>query len=95
MTIAKPQSSNSGGPNDKSKKSPELAVLLEEWHRLIPDYELVELPNELAAGGIVGLDSLPLRWKVWRGNRARSRGFRPLILARRWSRFLLCACSSA
>ena len=48
-------------------------MLLEEWHRLIPDNELVELPNELAAGGIVGLDSLPLRWKVWRGNRARSR----------------------
>ncbi|MGO8939855.1 MAG: hypothetical protein ACLP4W_17040 [Mycobacterium sp.] len=70
-------------------------MLLEEWHRLIPDYELVELPNELAAGGIVGLDSLPLRWKVWRGTRARSCGFRPLILARRWSRFLLRACSSA
>jgi len=41
----------------------ELAVLLAEWHRLIPDYELVEVPNE-HAGGIWGLDSLPLRWKV-------------------------------
>jgi cytochrome P450 len=37
----------------------ELAVLLEEWHRLIPDYELVEVPNE-HAGGVWGLDSLPL-----------------------------------
>jgi len=41
----------------------ELTVLLEEWHRLIPDYELVELPNEHSAG-VWGLESLPLQWKV-------------------------------
>ncbi|MCW2690163.1 MAG: putative cytochrome [Mycobacterium sp.] len=38
-------------------------MLLEEWHRVIPDYELVELPSE-HAGAPWGLDSLPLRWKV-------------------------------
>jgi len=39
----------------------ELAVLIEVWHRLIPDYELVEQPTE-HAGGVWGLDSLHLRW---------------------------------
>lgn len=39
----------------------ELAILLEEWHRLIPDYELAEQPLE-HAGGVWGLNSLRLRW---------------------------------
>lgn len=41
----------------------ELAVVLEEWHRVIPDYEMVELPDE-HGGGVWGLDSLRLRWEV-------------------------------
>ncbi|GAA3527054.1 cytochrome P450 [Amycolatopsis ultiminotia] len=39
----------------------ELAIVLEEWHRLIPGYELGGSPVE-HAGGVWGLDSLPLRW---------------------------------
>lgn len=39
----------------------ELVVLLEEWHRLIPDYEVVGTPVE-HAGGVFGLDRLDLRW---------------------------------
>ncbi|GAB2809864.1 cytochrome P450 [Streptomyces chlorus] len=38
----------------------ELAVMMEEWHRQIPDYELVEEPTE--HGLVLGLNSLPLRW---------------------------------
>ncbi|TQM11319.1 cytochrome P450 [Pseudonocardia kunmingensis] len=41
----------------------ELVVLLEEWHRLIPDYEVVEQPAE-RGGGVWGLESLKLRWAV-------------------------------
>jgi cytochrome P450 len=41
----------------------EMAVLLAEWHRLIPDYELVETPME-HSGGVWGLDALRLRWDV-------------------------------
>ena len=39
----------------------EMAVLLEEWHRRIPDYDLVETPTE-HGGGVWGLDALKLRW---------------------------------
>jgi cytochrome P450 len=39
----------------------ELTVMLEEWHRLIPEYELVEKPTE-HGGGVWGLESLQLRW---------------------------------
>jgi cytochrome P450 len=39
----------------------ELVIVLEEWHRLIPDYELVGTPTE-HAGGVSGLNELQLRW---------------------------------
>ncbi|BCO34357.1 cytochrome P450 [Mycobacterium heckeshornense] len=39
----------------------ELAVILEEWHRRIPEYEVVEQPVE-HGGQVFGLDSLNLRW---------------------------------
>jgi cytochrome P450 len=39
----------------------ELTVLLAEWHRQIPDYELVDVPAE-HSGGVWGLQALPLRW---------------------------------
>jgi cytochrome P450 len=41
----------------------ELAVLLEEWHRVIPDYEVVGQPIE-HSGQVWGLDSLQLKWGV-------------------------------
>lgn len=41
----------------------ELAVLLAEWHKQIPDYELVAEPKE-HGGGVWGLDDLHLRWSV-------------------------------
>jgi cytochrome P450 len=41
----------------------ELAVLLEEWHKRIPDYELVATPME-RSGGVWGLNDLRLRWEV-------------------------------
>ncbi|GAA0556206.1 cytochrome P450 [Actinomadura livida] len=41
----------------------ELAVLLEEWHRRIPDYELAERPTE-HSGGVWALDDLKLRWNA-------------------------------
>jgi cytochrome P450 len=39
----------------------ELVVLLEEWHKRIPDYTVVEEPRE-HSGGVFSLDSLQLRW---------------------------------
>jgi cytochrome P450 len=39
----------------------ELAVILEEWHRRIPEYEVVEQPVE-HGGQVFGLDSLNLCW---------------------------------
>jgi cytochrome P450 len=39
----------------------ELVIVLEEWHRLIPDYELVGTPTE-HTGGVSGLNELQLRW---------------------------------
>lgn len=41
----------------------ELAIVLEHWHRAIPDYEVVETPIE-HGGGVWGLDGLTLRWPV-------------------------------
>jgi cytochrome P450 len=41
----------------------ELAILLEEWHKQIPEYELVEEPTE-HGGGVWGLEDLKLRWQV-------------------------------
>lgn len=41
----------------------ELAIVLEHWHRAIPDYEVVEVPTE-HGGGVWGLDGLRLRWPV-------------------------------
>jgi cytochrome P450 len=41
----------------------ELAVVLEEWHRAIPDYEVVGQPIE-HSGQVFGLDSLRLRWST-------------------------------
>jgi len=43
----------------------EMAVVLEEWHRLIPEYELAdESAVTEHAGGVFGIDALPLRWPV-------------------------------
>ncbi|CCH31202.1 cytochrome P450 [Actinosynnema sp. NPDC047251] len=39
----------------------EMALLLQEWHRLIPDYELAKAPQERATM-IWSLDELRLRW---------------------------------
>jgi cytochrome P450 len=39
----------------------ELHIMLEEWHRVIPEYDLVEQPHE-RGGGVWGLESLRLRW---------------------------------
>jgi cytochrome P450 len=41
----------------------ELQVALEEWHRLIPEYQL-EDPDAVRfhAGGVAGVDTLPLAW---------------------------------
>jgi cytochrome P450 len=41
----------------------ELAIALEEWHARIPDYAVAEGASiELHAGGVAGLDALPLVW---------------------------------
>jgi cytochrome P450 len=44
----------------------EMQIVLEEWHRRIPDYELDTSQPEPRehSGGVYGLDSLPLRWRV-------------------------------
>ena len=41
----------------------EMIVVLEEWHRLIPKYELAD-PSAVVehTGGVFGIDALPLRW---------------------------------
>jgi cytochrome P450 len=41
----------------------EMAVLLSEWHRQIPEYEVVGVPTEHRAG-VWGLNQLNLRWRV-------------------------------
>jgi cytochrome P450 len=41
----------------------ELVVALDVWHRLVPDYRLDEsTPVIEHAGGVYGLDTLPLEW---------------------------------
>lgn len=42
----------------------ELKIALEEWHKLIPEYRLVEgsVPDE--TGRLIGLTTLPLEWDV-------------------------------
>lgn len=43
----------------------ELRVALEEWHRLIPDYEVADLAAVTERSGqVCGLVSLPLQWPV-------------------------------
>jgi hypothetical protein len=37
--------------------------MLEEWHRVIPQYELVDQPEE-RGGGVWGLESLGLQWRL-------------------------------
>jgi cytochrome P450 len=39
----------------------EMTILLEEWHRRIPDYEVVSTPTE-HSGGVHGLNELRLQW---------------------------------
>lgn len=42
----------------------ELRIALEEWHRKIPDYELVaDRPVTEYVGAVAGLTALPLRWQ--------------------------------
>ncbi len=42
----------------------ELCVALEEWHRVIPDYE-VDPRGEIGyTGGVLAMTSLPLRWET-------------------------------
>lgn len=43
----------------------ELTVVLQEWHRLIPDYDLAD-PAAVTehTGGVYGIESLPLTWTV-------------------------------
>lgn len=41
----------------------EMTIALQEWHRLIPDYEVVGEPTE-HRGGVWGIDSLTLRWAL-------------------------------
>jgi cytochrome P450 len=41
----------------------EMVILLEEWHRAIPEYTLVGTAQE-HGGGVWGLDTLPLSWTV-------------------------------
>ena len=40
----------------------EMVVVLEEWHKRIPDYELAEEAKE-HGGQIFGLDSLNVTWR--------------------------------
>lgn len=43
----------------------EMVVALQEWHRLIPDYELADQAAVTEhTGGVFGIDKLPLRWEV-------------------------------
>jgi len=42
----------------------EMAVVLDEWRRLIPDYEVSDTTAVVEhSGGVYSLDRLPLRWK--------------------------------
>lgn len=40
-----------------------MTVVFEEWHKLIPDYELADGAEVLEhSGGVYGIDALPLQW---------------------------------
>jgi cytochrome P450 len=39
----------------------EMVILLEEWHKRVPDYEVASTPTE-HSGGVHGLNELRLRW---------------------------------
>ena len=40
-------------------------MVLDEWHRLIPDYQLADESAVMEhTGGVFGIDSLPLQWTV-------------------------------
>jgi cytochrome P450 len=41
----------------------ELHIAVEEWHKRIPEYRVMENTELLEHGGMVGLDLLPLTWK--------------------------------
>jgi cytochrome P450 len=47
----------------------EMAVALEEWHRLIPEYGLGDNRITEHSGGVFGLDRLPLTWASVGGGR--------------------------
>lgn len=40
----------------------ELRIALEEWHKRIADYRIVENAEFLETGSQLGLESLPLQW---------------------------------
>ena len=40
----------------------ELAIALEEWHRLIPEYEVANTEGLMESGPQIGIDKLHLRW---------------------------------
>lgn len=43
----------------------EMLIVLEEWHRLIPEYSLADDAVAVEhTGGVYGIDQLPLRWPV-------------------------------
>jgi cytochrome P450 len=42
----------------------ELAVMLEEWHRAIPDYEVIEEPLEHGSKAVLGPAAIRLRWDL-------------------------------
>lgn len=43
----------------------EMTVVLEEWHRRIPDYEVADQSGTVEHGGpVYGVERLPLRWNI-------------------------------
>ena len=42
----------------------ELCVALEEWHKQIPDYRIMEDAKLTYHGGVLAMDTLPLEWDV-------------------------------
>jgi len=47
----------------------ELLIAMEEWHALIPDYEIETTEPLVEHGWQLGLDALPLRWSAERSTR--------------------------
>lgn len=42
-----------------------MTVVLSEWHRLIPEYELADESAVVEhTGGVFGIEALPLRWRA-------------------------------